>query len=174
MPLMSLPTDLGINTISCLSADAQLLLNESEAREWQEFFGAKPKVNRIRRGPPWNCLGVGWGGGWGGVGLGLGLGFGVGWSGGGVGGWGVGGGGERGCSRNLSSICLACSHWSCVCLWLHTISSYILSWQWEPKCFKINREIFWNNYANCKVIFWKRKLLGYEISMVKSVDYQQS
>ena len=49
---MSLTTDFGLNQISCLSADVRLLLNESEAGEWQEFIGAKPKVDRVRRGPP--------------------------------------------------------------------------------------------------------------------------
>ena len=48
-------------------------------------------------------LGCGVGGGWGGVGWSWG---GVGVGGGGVG---LGGGGERGCSRNSSSSCLACS-----------------------------------------------------------------
>ena len=43
-----------------------------------------------------------------------------------------------------------------VCLWLNTISSYVLAWQWEPQLFKINQEIFWNDNANGKVIFWKK------------------
>ena len=67
-----------------LSVDARQLLNESEARECQEFTGAKSKVNRLRRGPPWNCLRVGR------VGVGVGLGFGVGWSDVGWGGGGLG------------------------------------------------------------------------------------
>ena len=45
---MSLPTDFGRKPISCMSADARQLLNKSEAREWQEFNGARPTVNQGR------------------------------------------------------------------------------------------------------------------------------
>ena len=38
--MISLPTDFGLNLISYLSADARQLLNDSEAREWQEFSAA--------------------------------------------------------------------------------------------------------------------------------------
>ena len=75
---------------------------------------------------------LGGGAGWG-VGVGLGLGLGVDWN----GGWGGGWGGvwvENVVAHEIWAQFVLPGHFKgCrVCLWLNTISNYILPWQWEP------------------------------------------
>ena len=55
----------------------------------------------------------------------------------------------------------------CVCLWFNTISSDILPEKWEPWYLQLNQEIFLQWLCNLQSIFLKKKLLCYEIWMVK-------
>ena len=50
VPYQISPTKFELNLISGLSADAQKLLNQSEARKWWKIGVVYPKVNQVEGG----------------------------------------------------------------------------------------------------------------------------